>query len=124
MTTEAGSIERDPVCGMRVNPARATATEEHAGKTYYFCCRGCQEKFRAEPAKYLKSGGLHAPVRTGAFSVKVEPAAVPKTLVAITPAASHVMQIAPAPAHSIHRQDALPAAAPRSAAISKAANEY
>ena len=59
MTTEASSIEKDPVCGMTVDPARAAATYEHAGKTYYFCCRGCQEKFRAEPAKYLKSGGLH-----------------------------------------------------------------
>jgi len=46
-------MERDPVCGMPVDPAKAPATVEHAGKTYYFCCRGCADKFRASPAKYL-----------------------------------------------------------------------
>ena len=43
----------DPICGMTVNPATAAASFEHAGKTYYFCCRGCMEKFRADPQKYL-----------------------------------------------------------------------
>src|SRR5579863_1415180 len=46
-------MERDPVCGMTVDPARPAATAEHAGKTYYFCCAGCAAKFRAEPKKYL-----------------------------------------------------------------------
>lgn len=26
---------------------------DYEGKTYYFCCPGCQSKFAAEPAKYL-----------------------------------------------------------------------
>ncbi|HXJ17414.1 MAG TPA: heavy metal translocating P-type ATPase [Candidatus Polarisedimenticolia bacterium] len=46
-------MERDPVCGMRVDPERAAATAEHAGKTYYFCCAGCAGKFRADPQQYL-----------------------------------------------------------------------
>ena len=46
-------MERDPVCGMTVDPARAAATTEHAGTTYYFCSAGCAAKFRAEPEKYL-----------------------------------------------------------------------
>ena len=46
-------MERDPVCGMNVDPAKAAATLEHAGKTYYFCCKGCAEKFRSAPKKYL-----------------------------------------------------------------------
>ena len=46
---------RDPVCGMEVQPDSAAATETHAGQTYYFCCKGCAVKFRAEPAKYLAS---------------------------------------------------------------------
>ena len=45
--------EIDPVCGMKVDPARAKATAEHRGKTFYFCCTGCAEKFRANPDKYL-----------------------------------------------------------------------
>jgi P-type Cu+ transporter len=48
-------MNRDPVCGMTVDPARAKATAEHAGKTYYFCCAGCAEKFRADPEKYLNA---------------------------------------------------------------------
>jgi P-type Cu+ transporter len=47
--------ERDPVCGMTVNPARAAAQVVYAGKIYYFCCAGCADKFRAEPAKYLNA---------------------------------------------------------------------
>ncbi len=46
-------MERDPVCGMTVDPARAAAQVVYAGKTYYFCCAGCADKFRAEPARYL-----------------------------------------------------------------------
>jgi Cu+-exporting ATPase len=68
---QAAPVEKDPVCGMSVDPARAKATHEHAGKTYYFCCPDCKEKFKADPAKYL----------------------TPKTLVGIAPP----IQISPAP---------------------------
>jgi Cu+-exporting ATPase len=47
-------MERDVVCGMQVDPAKAKWTSEHAGHTYYFCCSGCKTKFEAEPEKYLK----------------------------------------------------------------------
>jgi P-type Cu+ transporter len=47
------TLERDPVCGMNVNPATAKHIHEHGGKNYYFCCAGCVEKFKADPAKYL-----------------------------------------------------------------------
>jgi len=43
----------DPVCGMTVETEGAAASLEHDGKTYYFCCHHCLEKFRAEPTKYL-----------------------------------------------------------------------
>jgi Cu+-exporting ATPase len=46
-------MERDPVCGMAVQPAQSSATVNHAEKTYFFCCAGCAAKFRAEPEKYL-----------------------------------------------------------------------
>jgi P-type Cu+ transporter len=46
-------MERDPVCGMTVDPALAKSTAEHQGKTYYFCCEGCAGKFRAAPERYL-----------------------------------------------------------------------
>src|SRR6266508_2097932 len=43
----------DPVCGMTVDPARAAGQLEHAGTVYYFCSKGCLEKFAADPANYL-----------------------------------------------------------------------
>lgn len=43
---------RDPVCGMEVDPETAAARAEHEGKTYYFCSKSCEEKFKAEPEKY------------------------------------------------------------------------
>jgi P-type Cu+ transporter len=40
---------------MPVDAAQARATEEYAGKAYYFCCDGCAAKFRASPEKYLSA---------------------------------------------------------------------
>lgn len=47
-------MEKDPVCGMSVDPATAKAVVEHAGKKYYFCAPGCAAKFTADPERYLK----------------------------------------------------------------------
>lgn len=52
--TEKENMERDPVCGMSVDPAEAKATAEHQGKTFYFCCPGCATKFQATPEKFLR----------------------------------------------------------------------
>ena len=49
----AAQVERDPVCGMNVNPATATHVHEYAGKKYYFCCGHCVEKFKSAPEGYL-----------------------------------------------------------------------
>ena len=45
--------EIDPVCGMTVDPRTAAAKHDHAGKTYYFCCSRCLEKFRRDRERYL-----------------------------------------------------------------------
>lgn len=45
----------DPVCGMTVEPADASATAEHDGTTYYFCCHGCADRFEADPESYLET---------------------------------------------------------------------
>jgi Cu+-exporting ATPase len=47
----AGAV--DPVCGMTVDPARAAASHAHEGRTYYFCCPHCRDKFQADPARFL-----------------------------------------------------------------------
>src|SRR5712692_6466507 len=43
----------DPVCGMTVDPARDAGHAEHDGTTYYFCSKGCEAKFIADPDKSL-----------------------------------------------------------------------
>jgi xanthine dehydrogenase accessory factor len=43
----------DPVCGMTVEIATAQFKTDYNGQTYYFCARGCQRSFEAEPEKYL-----------------------------------------------------------------------
>jgi P-type Cu+ transporter len=48
-------MERDPVCEMTVDSARAAAQVDHAGKTYYFCCSDCADRFRSTPDKYLNA---------------------------------------------------------------------
>ena len=47
-------MEKDVVCGMQVDPAKAAGTSEFNGKTYYFCSKGCKTKFDANPAQYAK----------------------------------------------------------------------
>ena len=39
------ALVRDPVCGMLLEPAQATASLERDGVTYYFCAAGCRDEF-------------------------------------------------------------------------------
>ena len=55
------ALERDPVCGMNVNPASARHVHEHAGKKYYFCCAACVEKFKAQPQEFLNQPAARLP---------------------------------------------------------------
>ncbi len=88
----------DPVCGMKVDPAKAAATVEQGGGTFYFCGKGCAAKFAADPEKYLagRDGVGAAPVKAadaGRIFVcpmdpevrKVGPGACPKCGMALEP---------------------------------------
>jgi len=46
------AMERDVVCGMQVDPAKAAGKSEYNGKTYYFCSPVCKRKFDANPGQY------------------------------------------------------------------------
>src|SRR5882762_488357 len=48
---------KDPVCGMTVVPEKAAGKMEQAGKTYYFCSKGCAERFSQELEKFLAASG-------------------------------------------------------------------
>jgi xanthine dehydrogenase accessory factor len=56
----AAREERDPVCGMMVAVAGARHTAEALGRTWFFCCGGCREKFLASPARFTPAAGAGA----------------------------------------------------------------
>ncbi len=58
---------RDPVCGMEVDPAHSAGSHSYGGNVYYFCSRGCLERFRANPERYIGNGA----------AVEAPPAAAP-----------------------------------------------
>lgn len=47
-------MEKDVVCGMQVDQAKAAGTSQYNGKTYYFCSKSCKDKFDANPAQYVR----------------------------------------------------------------------
>jgi Cu+-exporting ATPase len=67
---------KDPVCGMTIDPAKAAASEEYNGTTFFFCGKGCAAKFHADPEKYLQpkpnpaaNSGVSAPAPAKAPAV-------------------------------------------------------
>ena len=42
----------DPVCGMQISREDAAASEQYAGRTVYFCSRGCRDAFVQDPHRY------------------------------------------------------------------------
>jgi Cu+-exporting ATPase len=51
-TKQEPATVTDPVCGMRIDPASAAASEESDGRTFHFCSKACHEAFMADPAAY------------------------------------------------------------------------
>ena len=47
-TTATGPHQRDPICGMAVDPSPAAGRSECFGKTYYFCSTACKGRFDAK----------------------------------------------------------------------------
>lgn len=47
-------MEKDVVCGMQIDPAKAAGKSEYKGTTYYFCSTNCKTKFDANPAQFAK----------------------------------------------------------------------
>ena len=54
-------MHTDPVCGMKVDPAKAAGSSQHNGQVYYFCGKGCKAKFDANPLHYLAPAPVTAP---------------------------------------------------------------
>ncbi|MFO0593562.1 MAG: heavy metal translocating P-type ATPase, partial [Polyangiaceae bacterium] len=54
MESSGVELASDPVCGMKVDPARAKAGCDYKDQSYFFCAVRCFEKFQADPEKYLR----------------------------------------------------------------------
>ncbi|MCB1037786.1 MAG: XdhC family protein [Acidobacteria bacterium] len=50
---ETPATATDPICGMAVVMEGAAHTFDHGGRTYYFCCSGCLQRFAASPESFL-----------------------------------------------------------------------
>jgi Cu+-exporting ATPase len=55
---------KDPVCGMMVVPEKAAGKVEHTGKNYYFCSKGCAERFSREPERFVAVAGTRGKQRS------------------------------------------------------------
>jgi P-type Cu+ transporter len=69
---ESQTVARDPVCGMKVDPATSKHQFDHRGESFQFCSAGCRTKFAADPRKYLTKSepppaASHADVPEGAI---------------------------------------------------------
>jgi Cu+-exporting ATPase len=93
------TLARDLVCGMNVNPATARHTHEYSGKTYYFCCAGCVDKFESDPNRYLAKPKPSGLVTLGIPAAQSVPAAGtgvrPATHTTASPATVYVCPMCP-----------------------------
>ena len=51
--TKEMDVQRDPVCGMKVDKDKCQLVSTHKGKEYRFCSVDCQRAFDIKPEKYL-----------------------------------------------------------------------
>ncbi|HKQ05603.1 MAG TPA: heavy metal translocating P-type ATPase [Blastocatellia bacterium] len=65
---ESVALVTDPVCGMQINPETSAGSSQYGGKAYFFCSKTCQEKFEADPSRYLK-----ASAKSGVASARPAP---------------------------------------------------
>jgi len=71
-------FEIDPVCHMNVMPETAAGKDDYQGKTYYFCCQRCLERFRSNPGQFLKSVDTHR-IPAAANTVQFQNFSAPKS---------------------------------------------
>ncbi|MCC6208893.1 MAG: YHS domain-containing protein [Gammaproteobacteria bacterium] len=46
-------MEKDPVCGMLVDPKQAAGQRQYQEKTYYLCSPACLDRFDQAPQRYV-----------------------------------------------------------------------
>jgi len=71
-TAAPNQVTTDPVCGMHVDPSPAKSSFEFEGKTYWFCGKGCFERFRVAPRSFLAPEPV-APVSGATYICPMHP---------------------------------------------------
>ena len=54
-------MERDPVCGMELQPGQEGASVNYQGRGYHFCSAECRQTFEQDPKQYAASSGEAGP---------------------------------------------------------------
>lgn len=83
---------------MSVDPATAKHTYQHEGNNFYFCCAGCVEKFKADPARYLDQTSRPAGLVT--LGTTISPAKPQHLNASSAPAAAPAIASAPSKTNS------------------------
>ena len=47
-------MNKDPVCGMNVDPKTAAGSSDYQGERFSFCSKACKEKFDKNPSQYTQ----------------------------------------------------------------------
>ena len=89
--------EKDPVCGMMVDPHKPASEYEYKGKAYYFCSTRCADRFQKEPERFLVAPGKAGMERAmGAAHVETAtPLAAGKNVRYTCPMDPEIVQIGP-----------------------------
>jgi Cu+-exporting ATPase len=83
---ESQAVARDPVCGMKVDPAASKHRFDYRGETFHFCSVGCRTKFAADPKTYLDKANPQA---------KASHADVPEGTIYTCPMHPQIRQVGP-----------------------------
>ena len=54
----AARYPRDPVCGMRIDPATAPAHRHHGGRDWWFCSADCADRYASTPRLYTSPAAI------------------------------------------------------------------
>jgi YHS domain-containing protein len=54
MQTQAIKKSKDPVCGRRVDPAAHNLSTVFEQQAYYFCSRGCLDRFNQDRERFVR----------------------------------------------------------------------
>jgi YHS domain-containing protein len=71
VATPTPTVQLDPVCGMRIDPAVATAALVHQGHHLYFCSEHCRDRFQEQPDRF--SALPMAPVAAVPSELPIDP---------------------------------------------------